>query len=205
MAYSVHEMFLTVQGEGANLGRVAVFVRFAGCNLWSGREEDRATALCNFCDTEFRGGERIGSAQALAEAASALWPDDAPNKMVVLTGGEPLLQVDAALLDALHARGFWIALETNGTLPLPGAVDFVCLSPKSTVPLALTEADELKLVYPQPDAPPERFLDFRARHFWLSPMDGPNLRANVAQAAAYCLAHPFWRLNIQAHKFWGLR
>jgi len=205
MAYSVHEMFLTVQGEGSNLGRVAVFIRFAGCNLWSGREEDRANAICTFCDTEFRGGERYDDAQALVQAAVALWPAEGANRLVVLTGGEPLLQVDAALLDSLHAAGFEIALETNGTLPLPGLIDFVCVSPKANTTLALSVADELKLVYPQADAPPERFTAFQAAQFWLSPMDGPDLASNIAAAAAYCRANPFWRLNIQAHKFWGVR
>ncbi len=205
MAYTVHEMFLTAQGEGANLGRVAVFIRFAGCNLWSGREEDRATAVCRFCDTEFRGGERYADAQALAKAALALWPQGGGNRMAVLTGGEPLLQVDAALLDALHACGFWVAVETNGTVPLPCPIDFVCVSPKAGTVLVLTAADELKLVFPQTGAPPEKFAGFAAKQFWLSPMDGPEVAANTAQAAAYCLANPFWRLNIQAHKSWGLR
>jgi len=205
MAYIVHECFLTLQGEGLNMGRAAVFVRFAGCNLWSGREEDRATAVCTFCDTEFRGGDRFESADALADAAFALWPTGAATPMVVLTGGEPLLQVDAALLDALHARGFFIAVETNGTQPLPGAIDFVCLSPKSTAPVVLERADELKLVYPQPDALPEKFADFPARSHWLSPMDGRNLAQNIQAATAYCLAHPNWRMNIQAHKSWQIR
>ena len=205
MAYIVHERFLTLQGEGANLGRAAVFVRFAGCNLWSGREEDRATAVCRFCDTEFRGGERFDTADALADAALALWPSHAPSPMVVLTGGEPLLQVDAALIDALHARGVFIAVETNGTQPLPGPIDFVCLSPKSTAPVVLTRADELKLVFPQPDAMPDRFAAFPAPIRWLSPMDGPNLAANIEAASAYCLRDPVWRLNIQAHKRWGIR
>jgi 7-carboxy-7-deazaguanine synthase len=205
MAYIVHETFLTVQGEGANLGRAAVFVRFAGCNLWSGREEDRAQAVCTFCDTEFRGGERYESAEDVVDAALALWPSGQPNPMVVLTGGEPLLQMDAALIDALRARGVFIAVETNGTQNLPAPVDWVCVSPKSTAKVVLTEADEIKLVYPQSDAPPEAFADFPARHRWLSPMDGANLAANMQAAFAYCLAHPEWRLNIQAHKAWQVR
>jgi len=203
MAYTVHEIFLTLQGEGRNLGRVAVFIRFAGCNLWSGREEDRATAICRFCDTEFRGGTRHDAASLVREA-EALWPQGQQGRLVVLTGGEPLLQVDAALLDALHLAGFTVALETNGTLPLPGPVDFVCVSPKSTTTLALHRADELKLVHPQPDAPPERFADFDAPVRWLSPMDGPDLIRNMSLCANYCLEHPRWRLNIQAHKVWNL-
>jgi 7-carboxy-7-deazaguanine synthase (Cx14CxxC type) len=205
MAYTVHEIFLTAQGEGANLGRVAVFMRFAGCNLWSGREEDRATAICQFCDTSFRGGDVFADANALADAALALWPAGAGHRMVVLTGGEPLLQVDRLLVDALRAREFSVAVETNGTQALPCEIDFVCVSPKAGAPLVLDHADELKLVYPQPGAPPEMFADFQARHRWLSPMDGPAIAANTEAAAAYCLVHPAWRLNIQAHKTWGLR
>lgn len=205
MAYTVHEIFLTLQGEGRNLGRCAVFIRFAGCNLWSGREEDRATAICRFCDTEFRGGARYETALALVKAASDLWPREQPARMAVLTGGEPLLQVDAALLEALHHAGFYVAIETNGTLPLPGPIDFVCVSPKSTTTLALQQADELKLVHPQPDAPPERFASFNAPVRWLSPMDGPNLDRNMALCQEYCLSHPMWRLNIQAHKTWKIR
>ena len=205
MAYTVHEIFLTAQGEGANLGRVAVFVRFAGCNLWSGREEDRADAVCRFCDTSFRGGQTYATADALADAALALWPGGQGHRMAVLTGGEPLLQVDAAFVAALRDRGFWIAVETNGTQPLPCALDWVCVSPKAGAPLVLDGADELKLVYPQVGALPERFADFPAGHRWLSPMDGPDIAANTREAAAYCLAHPGWRLNIQAHKTWGVR
>jgi 7-carboxy-7-deazaguanine synthase (Cx14CxxC type) len=205
MAYTVHEIFLTVQGEGANLGCAAVFVRFAGCNLWSGREEDRATAICRFCDTEFRGGESFADAGTLADRAAGLWPNAGGDKLVVLTGGEPLLQVDAALVQAFRAVGFRVAVETNGTQPLPCPLDWVCVSPKAGAGLVLDAADELKLVYPQPGAEPERFAAFSARHRWLSPMDGPALAANMQAAAAYCLTHPQWRLNIQAHKVWGLR
>jgi 7-carboxy-7-deazaguanine synthase (Cx14CxxC type) len=187
------------------MGRAAVFIRFAGCNLWSGREEDRATAICTFCDTEFRGGETFANADALADAALALWETQEGERMAVLTGGEPLLQVDSSLIDALHARGFWIAVETNGTQPLPCKIDFVCVSPKANTNLVLSEADELKLVYPQNGATPEQFADFKAARHWLSPMDGPNLAANIARAASYCLAHPQWRLNIQAHKTWQMR
>jgi len=204
MTYTVKELFLTVQGEGANIGRVAVFIRFAGCNLWSGREEDRARAVCQFCDTDFVGGERFASAAALADAAAAMWQTASDNMMAVLTGGEPLLQVDAALLEALKARGFYIAVETNGTQPLPGEVDWLCVSPKAGASLALHQADELKLVYPQSDAPPDKFARFSARHHWLSPMAGPKLQRNTADAAAYCLAHPQWRLAIQAHKSWDV-
>jgi 7-carboxy-7-deazaguanine synthase len=205
VSYVVHTMFLTVQGEGANIGRAAVFIRFAGCNLWSGREADRATAICKFCDTEFVGGRRFATANALADAASGIWRGETPaDRMTVLTGGEPLLQVDAALLAALHQRGFTIAVETNGTQPIPAPIDWVCVSPKAGAPLVLQTADELKLVYPQSDAKPERFENFPARHHWLSPMDGPDLRANTAAAAEYCLAHPRWRLAIQAHKSWNV-
>ncbi len=205
MPYTVKEIFLTVQGEGANLGRAAVFIRFAGCNLWSGRERDRATAICKFCDTEFRGGKRYVDADALADAAAALWPADEPKRMVVLTGGEPLLQVDAPLLTALRIRWFYTAIETNGTLPLPAHIDWLCVSPKAGATLALREADELKLVYPQVGAEPEQFEHFSAVHRWLSPMAAPRRTArNTANAAAYCLAHPRWRLAIQAHKTWRM-
>jgi 7-carboxy-7-deazaguanine synthase len=205
LSYVVKELFLTVQGEGANIGRVAVFIRFAGCNLWSGREEDRAKAVCQFCDTDFVGGERFASADKLADAALTTWQAAGPDgRMVVLTGGEPLLQVDTALVTALKQRGFIIAVETNGTQPVPAPIDWVCVSPKAGAPVVLSRADELKLVYPQLEAPPERFVDFPANHRWLSPMDGPDRRANTEAAAAYCLAHPRWRLAIQAHKSWGL-
>jgi 7-carboxy-7-deazaguanine synthase len=205
LSYAVKELFVTVQGEGANIGRVAVFIRFAGCNLWSGREDDRAKAVCRFCDTDFVGGQRFATAEALAEAAAAAWPGRAlEDRFAVLTGGEPLLQVDAAFIAALKRQGFIIALETNGTLPLPAALDWVCVSPKAGAPLAVHQADELKLVYPQDGAEPDKFAEFPAGHHWLSPMDGPDLRANTKAAAAYCLAHPRWRLAIQAHKSWGL-
>ena len=203
MTYTVKEIFLTAQGEGANIGRTAVFIRFAGCNLWSGREEDRATATCCFCDTDFVGGSRYAAAEELADAAALLWPS-APHRMAVLTGGEPLLQVDAYLIAALQARGFYVAVETNGTQPLPTRLDWVCVSPKAGARLMLSRADELKLVYPQPDAEPERFADFAAPIRWLSPMDGPARADNTRAAAAYCLAHPEWRLAIQAHKTWGI-
>jgi 7-carboxy-7-deazaguanine synthase len=205
MSYTVKELFLTAQGEGANMGRVAVFIRFAGCNLWSGREEDRGKAVCRFCDTDFVGGARFGSAEALADAAAAAWrTPDAAARMTVLTGGEPLLQVDAALIEALRHRAFYVAVETNGTQRLLAPVDWLCVSPKAGAPLVLGSADELKLVYPQVGAEPELFAGFPASHHWLSPMDGPERRRNTEAAAAYCLAHPQWRLAIQAHKSWGL-
>ena len=204
MAYTVKELFLTVQGEGANIGRVAVFIRFAGCNLWSGREVDRAHAVCQFCDTEFVGGTSFASAEALADAADSAWRGAQDRKMAILTGGEPLLQVDAVLIEALKARSFYIAVETNGTRLLPAPLDWVCVSPKAGAPLVLREADELKLVYPQAGASPDDFAQFPARHHWLSPMDSPQLQRNTREAAAYCLDHPRWRLAIQAHKSWGL-
>jgi 7-carboxy-7-deazaguanine synthase (Cx14CxxC type) len=182
-----------VQGEGANIGRVAVFIRFAGCNLWSGREQDRAKAVCQFCDTDFVGGERFASAEALSDATVTILQTKTPgNRLVVLTGGEPLLQVDANLIVALKQRGFTVAVETNGTQPIPAPIDWVCVSPKSGAPLVLSHADELKLVYPQQGARPEQFSDFPANYHWLSPMDGPNRHANTEAAAAYCLAHPRW-------------
>jgi 7-carboxy-7-deazaguanine synthase (Cx14CxxC type) len=205
LSYIVHELFLTMQGEGANIGRAAVFIRFAGCNLWSGREADRAKSVCKFCDTEFVGGKRFASAKALADEAAGTWRGETGRGgMVVLTGGEPLLQVDATLIGALKERGFYIAVETNGTQPIAAPIDWVCVSPKAGAPLVLEAADELKLVYPQVGAEPARFVRFPARHHWLSPMDGPNRRVNTAAAAEYCLAHPQWRLAIQAHKSWGL-
>ena len=204
MTYTVHEIFLTQQGEGVNLGRTCVFVRFAGCNLWSGREQDRATAVCQFCDTVFVGGTKYPTADALADAVGSHWPAGQPGRRLVLTGGEPLMQVDAALLAALAARGFWIAVETNGTQPVPGPVDWLCVSPKAGAPLALQAADELKLVYLQPGAEPERFAGFTASERWLSPMDGPGLAMHTEAASDYCKAHPEWRLNIQAHKTWNI-
>ena len=213
MTYTVKEVFLTVQGEGANIGRPAVFIRFAGCNLWSGREQDRAKAVCRFCDTDFVGGTKYATAYELASMAAALWPVGQHHQMVVLTGGEPLLQVDATLLEMLRTCGFYTAVETNGTQALRGHVDWLCVSPKAGAPLALRDANELKLVYPQKGADPEAFADFAAPIRWLSPMasQSPNsqvrarvAKRNIAAANAYCLAHPEWRLAIQAHKFWGV-
>lgn len=208
MSYSVKEIFFTLQGEGAQAGRAAVFCRFAGCNLWSGREADRAGAVCNFCDTDFvgtdgPGGGKFAAAEALAQAVAGLWPGGG-KPYVVCTGGEPLLQLDAALVDALHARGFEVAVETNGTQPAPPGLDWICVSPKAGESLQLTSGDELKLVYPQPLAPPDRFESLAFRHFFLQPMDGPDQAENTRRAAAYCLAHPRWRLGVQMHKLVGL-
>ena len=210
MAYSVKEIFYTLQGEGRNAGRAAVFCRFAGCNLWSGREQDRAEAVCTFCDTDFVGtdgteGGKFRDAEALAAAIDAAWAGGSGPKMVVLTGGEPLLQVDAPLLDALHARGFEIAVETNGTVVPPSGIDWLCVSPKADAPLAVSGGDELKLVFPQAEAMPERFEGLAFDHFLLQPMDGPALAENTAAAIAYCMAHPKWRLSVQTHKVVGIR
>jgi 7-carboxy-7-deazaguanine synthase len=211
MSYAVKEIYYTLQGEGAQAGRPAVFLRFAGCNLWSGREADRAGAVCRFCDTEFvgtdgPGGGRFADAAALTAAVAATWPA-APggHPYVVCTGGEPLLQLDPPLIDALHAAGFEVGAETNGTLAVPPGLDWVCVSPKAGAPLVATAGDELKLVYPQPEAPPERFLGLGFRHFLLQPMDGPDVARHTAAAVAYCLAHPAWRLSLQTHKLLGLR
>ena len=208
--YTVKETFYTIQGEGLQSGRPAVFCRFAGCNLWTGRERDRATAVCTFCDTDFVGvgpdGGRFATAEELAEAVAARWPANAEGRpFVVCTGGEPLLQLDEKAIDALHARGFEIAVETNGTQPVPRGLDWVCVSPKADAPLVATAGDELKLVYPQPAAPPERFIDLAFDHFLLQPMDGPDLAENTRAAIAYCLSHPRWRLSVQSHKIIGVR
>lgn len=210
MSYAVKEIFRTLQGEGAHSGRAAVFCRFAGCNLWSGREEDRASAVCDFCDTDFvgmdgTGGGRFADADALADAIEAEWAGPAAHRYVVLTGGEPLLQVDAALIAALHARHFEIGVETNGTQAAPPGLDWICVSPKADAPLVLTAGDELKLVYPQKDAPPERFEHLAFRHFFLQPMDSPDADANVQAAIAWCIEHPRWRLSLQSHKIVGIR
>jgi 7-carboxy-7-deazaguanine synthase len=209
MTYSVKEIFYTLQGEGRQAGRAAVFCRFAGCNLWSGREEDRASATCQFCDTDFvgtdgTGGGRFTSAVALAAAVARVW-EGAGERFVVCTGGEPLLQLDADLVVALKAEGFTIAIETNGTLLPPPGIDWICVSPKAGAPLALTRGDELKLIFPQSGAAPERFESLAFDHFLLQPMDGPVRDANTAAAIAYCLAHPRWRLSLQTHKFLGIR
>jgi 7-carboxy-7-deazaguanine synthase len=210
VAYAVKEIFLTLQGEGAQAGRTAVFCRFAGCNLWSGREADRAAAQCNFCDTDFVGtdGTRGGSyrsAGGLADAIAAEWGDGGEHRYVVLTGGEPLLQADRALLDALHERGFVIAVETNGTIEPPAGLDWICVSPKAGTELRIRSGHEMKLVFPQTGAPPEAFADLAFEHFSLQPMDGPALADNTARAIDYCLRHPQWRLSVQMHKGLGIR
>jgi len=207
--YSVKEIFYTLQGEGANAGTPAVFLRFAGCNLWSGREEDRASAVCRFCDTDFvgtdgPGGGRFDTPEHLAEAVAQQWPADGARRFVVCTGGEPVLQLDAALLDALHARAFRVAIETNGTLAPPAGIDWICMSPKAEAPLALMRGDELKLIYPQAGAEPERFEALDFRHFFLQPMDGPQLAENTRLAVEYCKRHPHWRLSLQTHKLIGI-
>jgi 7-carboxy-7-deazaguanine synthase len=208
--YSVKEIFYTLQGEGAHAGRPAVFCRFAGCNLWTGREADRATAVCAFCDTDFVGigpdGGKFATAEALADAVAAHWPAGAGGTpYVVCTGGEPLLQLDAPAIAAFHARGFEVAVETNGTQPLPPGLDWVCVSPKANAPVVVAGGDELKLVYPQALAQPERFERLAFRHWYLQPMDGPTLAANTAAAIAYVMAHPRWRLSVQTHKVIGVR
>jgi 7-carboxy-7-deazaguanine synthase (Cx14CxxC type) len=208
--YAVKEIFHTLQGEGFNAGRPAVFCRFAGCNLWSGREADRRDAACDFCDTDFvgtdgAGGGKFADASSLAAAIAAAWPTGAAHRFVVVTGGEPLLQLDAPLIEALHARGFAIAVETNGTIAPPAGIDWLCVSPKADQPLAVERGDELKLVFPQAKAPPERFESLDFRHFFLQPMDGPAREANTRAAIDYCLAHPRWRLSMQTHKVLGIR
>jgi 7-carboxy-7-deazaguanine synthase (Cx14CxxC type) len=226
MTYTVKEIFYTLQGEGAQSGRAAVFCRFSGCNLWSGREEDRSRAVCQFCDTDFVGtgpdGGKFTSAIELAEAVDRCWlgrgagvEGESPNspssangagrKYVVCTGGEPLLQLDETLIDALHARGFEVAVETNGTKPAPSSLDWICVSPKAGAPFVQTSGSELKLVYPQENAPPEKFAQLEFEHFFLQPMDGPDIAPNTERAIEYCLAHPKWRLSIQTHKLVGLR
>jgi 7-carboxy-7-deazaguanine synthase (Cx14CxxC type) len=212
MTYAVKEIFYTLQGEGMNAGRPAVFCRFAGCNLWTGREQDRARATCTFCDTDFigtngPGGGKFASATDLARAVAAQWPVGAGTRarpLVVCTGGEPLLQLDAAAVDALHAAGFEVAVETNGTQPAPPGLDWICVSPKANAALVLTRGHELKLVYPQETAPPERFTDLAFDHFFLQPMDGSARAANTRRAVQYCLDHPQWRLSVQTHKDLGI-
>ena len=208
--YTVKEIFYTLQGEGAQTGRPAVFCRFAGCNLWSGREADRAGAVCTFCDTDFvgtdgPGGGKFAEAEALAAGIEAEWPDiSGGRRFVVCTGGEPLLQLDAALVAALQGRGFEIAVETNGTLAAPGGLDWICVSPKADAPLVQISGDELKLVYPQEAAMPDRFEHLAFTHFFLQPMDGPDRAVNIEAATDYCLAHPRWKLSLQTHKILGI-
>lgn len=212
MTYAVKEIFFTLQGEGANTGRPAVFCRFAGCNLWTGREADRPEATCQFCDTDFvgvdgPGGGKFATADDLARAVDEKWPANVSaraRKLVVCTGGEPLLQMDRALVRALHAHGFEIAIETNGTQMPPEGIDWICVSPKAGAPLVLTAGNELKLVYPQAGGEPERYADLDFEQFFLQPMDGPDRERNTELALAYCLSHPQWRLSIQTHKLLGI-
>ncbi|PKP93465.1 MAG: 7-carboxy-7-deazaguanine synthase [Alphaproteobacteria bacterium HGW-Alphaproteobacteria-16] len=210
MTYAVKEMFLTLQGEGVNAGARAVFVRFAGCNLWSGREQDRATAVCRFCDTDFvgtdgLGGGKFADATALAAAVAEFWGDGTLNRFVVLTGGEPMLQVDDELVDALHAHGFRIAIESNGTLPVHPGIDWVCISPKAGSEVVQRRGDELKLVWPQPGSDVAAIEQWDFAHFLVQPMDDAHAAANVAAAVAFAMERPQWRLTLQAHKTLGLR
>ncbi len=209
MTYAVKELFLTLQGEGAQTGMRAVFLRFSGCNLWTGREEDRAKAVCQFCDTDFvgmdgPGGGRFETADVLADAVERCWGPEARHRLVVCTGGEPLLQLDGPLIEALHARGFRIAVESNGTLAAPEGLDWLCISPKAGSRTMQRSGDELKLVFPQPGLMPDAVEGWDFRHFFLQPMDGPDQAANVAAAIEWCLAHPQWRLSLQTHKLTGI-
>lgn len=210
MSYAVKEIFMTLQGEGAHAGRAAVFCRFSGCNLWSGREQDRATATCTFCDTDFVGtdgtfGGRYANASSLADQITALWSGPPTGRFVVLTGGEPMLQIDSALIEALHERGFEIAVETNGTIAPPPGLDWICVSPKAGSDLVVRAGHELKLVYPQPNMAPEDFAGLAFERFSLQPLDGPDIAQSTEAAIAYCLRHPQWRLSLQTHKTLGIR
>jgi 7-carboxy-7-deazaguanine synthase len=210
MTYSVKEMFYTLQGEGAQAGRPSVFLRFAGCNLWSGREQDRSTAICQFCDTDFVGTDGLGggkfeTATALSEAVAALWPNSEQGRpYVVCTGGEPLLQLDTDLIDALHTQGFEIAVETNGTIKAPAGIDWICVSPKAGAQFVQQTGHELKLVYPQALAEPHMYTGLNFDYFFLQPMDGADVAANTQAAIAFCLDHPQWRLSLQTHKMLGI-
>ncbi|HSM31109.1 MAG TPA: 7-carboxy-7-deazaguanine synthase [Woeseiaceae bacterium] len=213
MTYTVREIYYTLQGEGARTGRPAVFLRFAGCNLWSGREQHRAEAVCRFCDTDFvgtggPGGGKFAAAGDLADAVASAWPaaDAYPSRYVVCTGGEPLLQLDAAAIEALHAAGFEVGVETNGTIAAPPGIDWLCVSPKGSAPLVQTSGDELKLVYPQleAEAQPERFASLGFTHYYLQPLDDEARDANIRATIDYCLAHPRWNLSLQTHKFLGI-
>lgn len=210
MSYTVKEIFYTLQGEGANAGRAAVFCRFSGCNLWSGREEDRSRAVCQFCDTDFVGtgpdGGRFATPDDLANGIARAWRGDSDEpRLVVCTGGEPLLQLDGRLIDSLHERGFTVAIETNGTRPAPATIDWICVSPKAGAELIQRSGNELKLVYPQTGARPEEFESLAFEHFFLQPMDGPRGDENTRLAIEYCMSHPRWRLSVQTHKILGLR
>jgi len=206
MTYNVKEIYYTLQGEGANTGRPAVFLRFAGCNLWTGREEDRATAICQFCDTDFVGGTKFASAAQLAEEVAGQWFGNGTSKrFVVITGGEPLLQLDDPLVASLHDLGFEIAIETNGTLPAPAGLDWICVSPKARTTIKQRSGNELKLVYPQVGITPKELERLEFDHFFLQPMDGPEVEKNTELAARYCLEHPRWRLSLQTHKLLGIR
>ncbi len=211
MTYAVKEIYYTLQGEGAQTGRPAVLLRFAGCNLWTGLEKDRDSAICQFCDTEFvgtngPGGGKFHTADALADAVANTWPDanGTMKRFVVCTGGEPLLQLDQPVLDVLHDRNFEVAIETNGTLPVPNGVDWICVSPKAGAPLEQRSGDELKLVFPQTDFDPEQFESLEFKQFFLQPMDGHHLKQNTELAVSYCKAHPQWRLSLQTHKLLGI-
>lgn len=208
--YAVKEIFKTLQGEGGQTGRTSVFLRFSGCNLWTGREEDRSSAVCQFCDTDFVGmdgenGGRYRSAQALVDKVEEIWAGPAAKRYIVCTGGEPLLQLDTPLIEELHRRGFQIAVETNGTIAAPAGLDWICVSPKAGADLVQTSGHELKLIYPQAGIDPERFSGLNFGQFWLQAMDGPDLQANLQAAIAYCLAHPAWRLSLQTHKMIGIQ
>ena len=207
--YTVKEIFYTLQGEGAQAGRPAVFCRFAGCNLWTGREQDRESAVCTFCDTDFVGvgpdGGKFATADDLADAVATRWPSGDGRPFVVCTGGEPLLQLDVAAIEAFHARGIEVAVESNGTQPAPAGIDWLCVSPKAGAELVIESGNELKLVFPQELAPPEKFESLRFENFFLQPMDGPDLERNTRLALEYCLAHPRWRLSVQTHKLLGIR
>jgi 7-carboxy-7-deazaguanine synthase (Cx14CxxC type) len=211
MSYAVKEIFYTLQGEGVHTGRAAIFCRLVGCNLWSGHEKDRTNAICKFCDTDFIGtdgpdGGRFESEAALADRIEQTWqPSTSGKRFVVFTGGEPLLQLDRPLIDAIHARGFEIAVETNGTVAAPRGLDWICVSPKAGTKLVQNTGDELKLVFPQVGAQPEEFQGLAFRHFFLQPMDGPHRQANTDEALRYCLCNPVWRLSLQTHKFVGIR
>ena len=206
MSYTVNEIYYTLQGEGANTGRPAVFLRFSGCNLWTGREEDRASAICRFCDTDFVGGTKYASARELAEEVATQWDGNGTAKrFVVITGGEPLLQLDAPLIDGLHAKGFEIAIETNGTIEAPPGIDWICVSPKAGTIIKQRSGNELKLVYPQAGLAPPALERLAFAQFFLQPMDGPELEENTERAARYCLEHPRWRLSLQTHKLLGIR